>query len=91
MHIRKMRMLLVCVALGGACTLAGCSSTGSPAVGSTSTDQQLLDLTKQYETGAISKEQYERDSASLRSRRDRELIQSGSPMNETVRGVLSAP
>lgn len=91
MRARTMRLLLVCLAFGGACSLVGCSNTGSGGVGSMSADQQMLDLTKQYETGAISKDQYERESANLRSKRDRELIQSGSPMNETVRGVLSAP
>jgi hypothetical protein len=88
MHTPTRRLLLVCLVFGVACTFVGCSSP-APQSASAATEQQMLDLKKQYDSGTISKEQYERESAYLRSKRDRELIQSGSPMNETVRGVLA--
>jgi hypothetical protein len=71
---------------------AGCSATGPAAnVGSTSAEQQLVDLTRNYETGAIGKDEYERQRAEIQAKRERELVQSGSPLNETVRGILTSP
>jgi len=82
------RLLWVCLAFGVACG-SGCSSP-APQSANAATEQQMYDLKKQYDAGTISKEQYDRESAYLRSKRDQELIQSGSPMNETVRGIGGA-
>ena len=87
MTIRTMVCLLC---LGFVITTgAGCSTAGSASADSWTADQELMDLTRRYETGALSKDEYERQRAEMLARRDREGLQSGSPMNETVRGMRS--
>jgi hypothetical protein len=53
------------------------------------TQQLLLDLDRSYTTGAISKQDYERRRAELQERRQREMVQSGSTVNESMRGILN--
>jgi hypothetical protein len=53
------------------------------------TQQLLLDLDRSYTTGAISKQDYERRRAELQEKRRREMVQSGSTVNESMRGILN--
>jgi uncharacterized membrane protein len=67
--------------------LTGPGCTSDPATQSATSEQELMtELDRRYAAGAISKEQYERERAEIRARAQREGIQSGSPMNETIRG-----
>jgi hypothetical protein len=87
-----LRACFICLGVVIIANNAGCSATGpATSTASATTEQQLRDLTRKYETGTLSKEEYERQSAEIHNIRQRELLQSGSPLNETVRGVLSAP
>ena len=53
------------------------------------TQQLLLDLDRSYTIGAIGKQDYERRRAELQERRRREIVQSGSTVNESMRGILN--
>jgi hypothetical protein len=64
--------------------VAGCTT-----VPVTGTQQLLLDLDRSYTTGAISKQEYDRQRAELQERRRREVVQSGSTVNESMRGILN--
>ena len=84
MNKRVTSVLIASGALAVVLNVAGCSNT--PSGTGLSEEEQVLELEKRYATGAISKEQYERERAELHARTQREAIQSGSPMNETIRG-----
>ena len=67
---------------------SGCSS--DPVVRGISVNERALleELNQRYARGAISKEAYDRERAALHAKVQREEIQSGSPLNEAVRGIL---
>jgi len=85
MRNQNVQNSLVCLALV-AMINSGCSTSPTGGASSTS-EQQMLDLTRRYETGAISKDQYERESAEIHAKRERELVAPGSPTNEAIRGM----
>jgi hypothetical protein len=65
-------------------------NSGGCATGPLSETQQLLlDLDRSYTIGAISKQDYERRRGELQQKRQRELVQSGSTVNESMRGILN--
>lgn len=53
------------------------------------TQEQMRELERRYVMGAISKQDYERQRAELHEKRQREIVQSGSTLNESVRGMLN--
>jgi hypothetical protein len=65
------------------------SSGGCTTAPISETQQLLLDLDRSYTIGAISKQDYERRRAELQERRRREIVQSGSTVNESMRGILN--
>jgi hypothetical protein len=64
---------------------SGCSNTPTGVTGAAE-QEMMLDLDKRYAAGAISKNEYERQRADIQARSQRESLESGSPMNETIRG-----
>ena len=73
--------------------LAGIAGTGcssDPAVSGISVNERasLEELNQRYARGGMTKEEYDRERAALHAKVQREDIQSGSPTNEAVRGVL---
>ena len=71
--------VLPCIFLISACATGPLSET----------QQLLLDLDRSYTIGAISKQDYERRRVELQERRRREIVQSGSTVNESMRGILN--
>jgi hypothetical protein len=67
--------------------ISACADT--PPAGGSASDQRLMEVTRQYEKGAITKDEYDRQRKEISAQRDREMVQSGSPVNESVRGVLA--
>jgi hypothetical protein len=85
MRNQNLHNSFICLALV-AMINSGCSTAPTGAASSTA-EEQMLDLNRRYETGAISKEQYERESVEIHARRERELVAPGSPTNEAIRGM----
>jgi hypothetical protein len=67
--------------------LSGCNSTPS----APSEEQMMVELEKRYASGAISKEEYERQRADIHARAQREALEAGSPLNESIRGMRVRP
>jgi hypothetical protein len=76
--------LTVLVGMSG----SGCSS--DPAVHGISVNERapLEELNQRYAGGGMTKEEYNRERAALHAKVQREDVQSGSPTNEAVRGIL---
>jgi hypothetical protein len=68
--------------------VTGCSSTPER---SAAEEQMLLELEKRYASGAMSKEEYERQRADIHARAQRESLEAGSPLNESIRGMRVRP
>lgn len=84
---------LLCLLSVSLTLVVGISSSGcanDPAVrGISVNERELLEqLNQRYARGAIDKEAYDREGAALHAKVQREDIQSGSPLNEGVRGIL---
>ena len=67
---------------------SGCSS--DPALHGISVNERapLEELNQRYARGDMTKEEYDRERAALHAKVQREDIQSGSAVNEAVRGIL---
>lgn len=68
--MKKYRVMAVIMALGLATGLAGCRGGGAKAqqqtdIRTTTKGQELLDLQKAYEAGAISEREYERQKKKI--------------------------
>lgn len=70
-------------------TMTGCSNT--PDGPSAAEEQMLLELEKRYSSGAISKAEYDRQRADIHARSQREALEAGSPLNESIRGMRVRP
>ena len=66
-------------------SVTACTSTPGTSTGAAE-DQMMLDLNKRYANGELTKEAYDRERSEIQARAQRESLQSGSPMNETIRG-----
>jgi hypothetical protein len=71
-------------------TATGCGNTPERAL-SAAEEQMMLDLDKRYASGKISKEEYERQRADIHARAQRESLEAGSPLNESIRGMRVRP
>jgi uncharacterized membrane protein len=71
-------------------TATGCSSTPERGL-NPAEEQMMLDLDKRYATGKMSKEEYDRQRAEIHARAQRESVEAGSPMNESIRGMRVRP
>ena len=71
--------------------LAGCASSNETASGrnpEVTVGQQLIDLQRAYDFGALSQQAFERQrEAILGKRRSKTSLAPGSPLNESVRNI----
>jgi type IV pilus biogenesis protein CpaD/CtpE len=71
--------------------LAGCASSNETATGcnpDATVGQQLIDLRRAYDLGALSQQTYERQrEAILGKPRSKTSLAPGSPLNESVRTI----
>ena len=70
--------------------LAGCADTPNAPLGAAD-EQMMVELEKRYASGAITKEQYDRERADIHARAQREQLEAGSPLNESIRGMRVRP
>jgi hypothetical protein len=83
MRKRTVSLFTVSCALAIATSITGCSTPDAR----TLEDPLMAELDKRYETGTISKQEYERQRAEIHARRQREGLETGSPTNEAIRGM----
>jgi hypothetical protein len=71
--------------------LAGCTSSNETASGRTSevtVGQQLIDLKRAYDLGALTQEEYERQREYLLGKpRGKMSLAPGTPLNESIRSI----
>jgi hypothetical protein len=70
--------------------VTGCADTPNAPLGAAE-ERMLVELEKRYASGAISKEEYERQRADIHARAQREALEAGSPLNESIRGMRVRP